>query len=152
MKGFSTSPLTHYNLLSTNGCMDAVAKHHVIWFEPLLYGRTILIQLWYCGESRELATLLTSLTKHFASTRVGLQPTVGNMIIDSWLIFINIQARSGWALIVSTSSQIPPITNWRSPWPTLTLSSMWQFTRTSRQQNHFYLQFYCLKTWWEQKS
>ena len=30
MKGFSTSPLTHYNLLSTNGCMDAVAKHHVI--------------------------------------------------------------------------------------------------------------------------
>ena len=26
IKGSSTSPLTHYNLLSTNGCMDAVAK------------------------------------------------------------------------------------------------------------------------------
>ena len=39
IKGSSTSPLTHYSLLSTNGCMDAVAKHHVIWFEPLLYGR-----------------------------------------------------------------------------------------------------------------
>ena len=29
IKGSSTFPLTRYNLLSTNGCMDALAKNHV---------------------------------------------------------------------------------------------------------------------------